>query len=235
MEEFGESAHLEEPILDEGKKRRKTKYIVYIISILIVLIIIIFITLFIFTRNSKKEDESNSEEDNIKKYDNWTNSYKKADEFISKLNLTEKIYLLYGTENMGFYKSPYIDKKEFYHLCEGRIDPLKNDKINFKGICLQDGPAGIRFSNGTSISWQSNLNLAATFNKTLMYEVGKAQGEESKEKGINILLGPCVNIMRTPQAGRVWEAFGEDPFYLLLLNILLEMIKKHIDKLVHLI
>ena len=182
------------------------KYIVCINTILI--IIIIFITFFIFTIKSKKEDESNSEE-----YDNWTNSYKKADEFISKLNLTEKIYLLYGTENMGFYKSPYIDKKEFYHLCEGRIDPLKNDKINFKGICLQDGPAGIRFSNGTSISWQSNLNLAATFNKTLMYEVGKAQGEESKEKGINILLGPCVNIMRTPQAGRVWEAFGEDPFY----------------------
>ena len=57
--------------------------------------------------------------------------------------------------------------------------------------------------------------------------------------------------MRTPQAGRVWEAFGEDPFYsgvcasqttkgiqdagVILLNILLKMIKKHIDKLVHLI
>ena len=34
-----------------------------------------------------------------------------------------------------------------------------------------------------------------------------------KEKGINAYLSPCVNIMRTPQAGRVWEAFGEDPFY----------------------
>ena len=80
-------------------------------------------------------------------------------------------------------------------------------------MCLQDGPAGIRFAKGTGISWQSNLNLASTFNKTLMYEVGKAQGEENREKGINTFLSPCVNIMRTPQAGRVWEAFGEDPFY----------------------
>ena len=46
-----------------------------------------------------------------------------------------------------------------------------------------------------------------------MYEVGKAQGEENKEKGINTFLSPCVNIMRTPQAGRVLEAFGENPFY----------------------
>ena len=71
----------------------------------------------------------------------------------------------------------------------------------------------LRYAKGTGISWQANLNVAATFNKDLMYEVGKAQGEENKEKGINTFLSPCVNIMRTPQAGRVWEAFGEDPFY----------------------
>ena len=98
-------------------------------------------------------------------------------------------------------------------FCEGHIEPLKNDKVDFKGMCLQDGPAGVRYSNGTSISWQSNLNLAATFNKQLIYDVGKAEGEEFKEKGINVILSPCVNIMRTPQAGRVWEAYGEDPFY----------------------
>ena len=51
------------------------------------------------------------------------------------------------------------------------------------------------------------------FNKTLMYEVGKTQGLENKEKGINTFLSPCVNIMRNPQAGRVWEAFGEDITY----------------------
>ena len=80
-------------------------------------------------------------------------------------------------------------------------------------MCLQNGPACIRFAQGTSISWQTNLNLACTFNKSLLYEVGHTQGKENKEKGINTFLSACVNIMRTPQAGRVWEAFGEDPFY----------------------
>ena len=80
------------------------------------------------------------------------------------------------------------------YICVGQIDPLKNSKVDFKGMCLQDGPAGVRFANGTGISWQAPINTAATFNKKLMYEIGKAQGEESKEKGINTLLTPCVNI-----------------------------------------
>ena len=46
-----------------------------------------------------------------------------------------------------------------------------------------------------------------------MYKIGKAQGEENRQKGINVILGPCVNMMRNPKAGRVWEAFGDDPYY----------------------
>ena len=97
-------------------------------------------------------------------------------------------------------------------LCNGQIDPFKNEKIDFKGMCLQDGPAGVRFAKGTSISWQASLNTAVTFNKQLMYEIGKAQGQENKIKGINTILGPSANMFRSPQGGRVWESFGEDPF-----------------------
>jgi beta-glucosidase len=144
----------------------------------------------------------------------WEESYRKAKEFVSKLNRTEKVNILFGTENMRFLNRSMVNTtSELDQLCVGQIDAFKNDKVSFKGMCLQDGPAGVRFTQGTSISWQSNLNMASTFNKTLLYEVGKAQGEENKEKGINTFLSPCVNIMRTPQAGRVWEAFGEDPFY----------------------
>ena len=79
---------------------------------------------------------------------------------------------------------------------------------------LQDGPAGIRFAEGKSISWQGSLNNAMTFDKKLMYEVGKAQGEENKEKGINVILAPCVNMMRNPKGGRVWEGYGDYPYYI---------------------
>ena len=102
---------------------------------------------------------------------------------------------------------------ELPHLCVGQIDPFKNENIDFKGMCLQDGPAGVRFAEGTGISWQGSLNNAMTFDKNLMYEVGKAQGEENKEKGINVALAPCANTMRNPKGGRVWEAYGDDPYY----------------------
>ena len=45
-----------------------------------------------------------------------------------------------------------------------------------------------------------------------MYEVGKAQGKEFREKGVNIALTPAMNIQRSPQGGRLWECFGDDPF-----------------------
>ena len=106
-----------------------------------------------------------------------------------------------------------FEESELPHLCVGQIDPFKNDKIDFKGMCLQDGPAGVRFARGNSISWQGSLNNAMTFDKKLMYDVGKAQGEENKEKGINVALAPCANMMRNPKGGRVWEAYGDDPYY----------------------
>ena len=200
----------ETPLMDGGKQRSKLKYIICIICLLIIIGLIILIVFLTKNKDSKSNrDDSNSNPDE----DIWAESYKKAKEFVSKLNRTEKVNLLYGTENMRFLYPGKADPSEFSHLCVGQIDPFKNEKVDFKGMCLQDGPAGTRFVNGKSISWQSNLNLASTFNKTLMYEVGKEQGAENKEKGINTFLSPCVNIMRTPQSGRVWEAFGEDPFF----------------------
>ena len=182
----------------------KIKYIISIMGIMLILVAIIILFMILFVNN---ENEEKSE------IDSWDISYKKAEEFISKLNLTEQVNLLFGTENMKGDSIIIEDESEKEFLCVGQIDPFKNQNVDFKGICLQDGPAGIRFTKGTSISWQAAINTAATFNKKLMYEIGKAQGEENKIKGINAFLSPCANMHRSPQGGRIWEAFGDDPFY----------------------
>ena len=109
--------------------------------------------------------------------------------------------------------SPRATEEDRQYKCGGQIDPFDNEEINFKGMCLQDGPSGINYAKRTSISWQSSINNAMTFDKKLMYKIGKAHGEEAKEKGINVILEPCVNIMRNPKGGRVWESFGDDPYY----------------------
>ena len=200
----------EEPLMSEKEiTKSRFKYFFCLVGVLLVLILISIILLIILDKELPEGSKGANQVNNNK----WEDSYKKAEEFVSKLSRTEKINLLFGTENMRFLHPLKREENELSHLCVGQIDPFKNDKVDFKGMCLQDGPAGVRYTEGTSVSWQSNLNLAATFNKTLLYEVGKSQGEENRIKGINTYLSPCVNIMRTPQAGRVWEAFGEDPYY----------------------
>ncbi|MBR3720624.1 MAG: glycoside hydrolase family 3 C-terminal domain-containing protein, partial [Clostridia bacterium] len=161
----------------------------------------------ISTQLFKKDLPPNPEKQNRKlavAQNNLDESYSKAEQFISKLNFNEKLSLMIGADNMVAIRDGG---------CVGSIAPIQNGNVDFKGMCLQDGPAGVRYAKGTGISWQANINVAATFNKELMYDIGKAQGEENREKGINTFLSPCVNIMRTPQAGRVWEAYGEDPYH----------------------
>jgi len=127
----------------------------------------------------------------------WEQADQKAKTFMSDLSESEKIDIVTGyMNNQG--------------SCVGNIKPLP--RKNFKGLCLQDGPAGVRFNGKTSTTWQVGINSAATFNKELLYQVGKDQGAEFYAKGINIALAPSMNILRAPASGRVWENFGEDPY-----------------------
>ncbi|ORX46881.1 beta-glucosidase precursor [Piromyces finnis] len=127
----------------------------------------------------------------------WSEADQKAKTFMSDLSESEKIDIVTGYLNMQ-------------GTCVGNIKPL--DRKNFKGLCLQDGPAGVRFNGGTSTTWQAGINSAATFNKELLYQIGKDQGAEFYAKGINVALAPSMNILRAPASGRVWENFGEDPY-----------------------
>jgi len=127
----------------------------------------------------------------------WEEADAKAREWCADLTNEEKISLVTGRENMT-------------GVCVGSIDPI--ERKGFKGLCLQDGPAGVRFAKGTATSWQAGINNAATFDRQLMRKVGEAQGNEFYQRGINFALGPAMNIQRAPAAGRIWESFGEDPF-----------------------
>ncbi|KAG4088615.1 beta-glucosidase [Neocallimastix lanati (nom. inval.)] len=127
----------------------------------------------------------------------WEEADAKAREWCADLTNEEKISLVTGRENMT-------------GVCVGSIDPI--ERKGFKGLCLQDGPAGVRFAKGTATSWQAAINNAATFDRQLMRKVGEAQGNEFYQRGINFALGPAMNIQRAPASGRIWESFGEDPF-----------------------
>ncbi|HWZ89286.1 MAG TPA: glycoside hydrolase family 3 C-terminal domain-containing protein, partial [Polyangiaceae bacterium] len=75
----------------------------------------------------------------------------------------------------------------------------------------QDGPAGVaRFSDVTA--FPAPIALAASWDRDLVQSWGEAMAAEQRGKGVMILLGPMMNLARTPAGGRIFEGFGEDPF-----------------------
>jgi beta-glucosidase len=61
-------------------------------------------------------------------------------------------------------------------------------------------------------AFPAGISLASTWNTELVERVGQALAEEAKLKGAQVLLGPTVNIQRSPLGGRNFECFSEDPY-----------------------
>jgi beta-glucosidase len=80
---------------------------------------------------------------------------------------------------------------------------------------VTDGPSGARgqrFAGGPpSVSFPCGAALGATWDVELVERVGAALAEEARAKGAQVLLGPTVNLQRTPLGGRHFECFSEDP------------------------
>ncbi|HSS95069.1 MAG TPA: glycoside hydrolase family 3 N-terminal domain-containing protein [Candidatus Dormibacteraeota bacterium] len=87
--------------------------------------------------------------------------------------------------------------------------------VGLRPMVLSDGPAGVRgtrFDHGNpSSSLPCPVALAATWDEQLVHDVALALGHEARSKGIDVILGPTVNIVRTPLNGRGFECFSEDP------------------------
>ncbi|KAJ3279109.1 hypothetical protein HDU76_009635, partial [Blyttiomyces sp. JEL0837] len=126
----------------------------------------------------------------------WSKATAQAKGLLSSLTLEDKIDLVTG---IGWQTG----------RCVGNIQA--KPKIGFPGLCLQDSPSGIRFADKVS-AFPASINVAATFDKDLMYKHGVAMGEEFRGKGINVALGPVMNFARAPDGGRLWEAQGADPY-----------------------
>ncbi|ABF43152.1 glycoside hydrolase, family 3-like protein [Candidatus Koribacter versatilis Ellin345] len=84
-------------------------------------------------------------------------------------------------------------------------------RLNVPEIKMSDGPLGTR-NDGNSTAYPAGIALAASWDIKLAHEMGAALGSDSRARGVNILLGPGLNIYRAPMCGRNFEYFGEDPY-----------------------
>jgi beta-glucosidase len=115
---------------------------------------------------------------------------RRVDAMMSKLSLQQKLHLLGGDDSISGPGEPAIG-----------LPVLK----------MSDGPLGVR-SWGPSTAYGAGINLAASWDTDLADRVGQMLGEDARARGVYFLLGPGMNIYRTPQNGRNFEYFGEDPF-----------------------
>lgn len=85
------------------------------------------------------------------------------------------------------------------------------ERLGLPEIKLTDGPVGTH-KDGRSTAYPAGVLSAATWNRSLVYELGRQLGRDSKARGVHILLGPGMNILRSPLCGRNFEYFTEDPY-----------------------
>ncbi|HEX6771171.1 MAG TPA: glycoside hydrolase family 3 N-terminal domain-containing protein, partial [Acidobacteriaceae bacterium] len=82
-----------------------------------------------------------------------------------------------------------------------------------RSLQMSDGPVGVRLDSGFhSTTYAGGIALAATWDREMAARVGAGIGRDARARGINYMLGPAVNIYRSPHNGRNFEYFGEDPF-----------------------
>ncbi|OJJ48910.1 hypothetical protein ASPZODRAFT_149888 [Penicilliopsis zonata CBS 506.65] len=112
---------------------------------------------------------------------------------LSQLTLGEKVALTAGID--------------FWHTAA-------IERLGVPSLRLSDGPNGVRgtrFFNGVPAAcFPCATALGATWDTELLHQVGRLLGEEAVAKGVHVLLGPTLNIQRSPLGGRGFESFSED-------------------------
>ena len=88
------------------------------------------------------------------------------------------------------------------------------ERLGIPALKVSDGPSGVRGDSligRRSLSLPCGMAIGSTWNPDLVRALGDVLAAEARSKGVHVLLGPTVCIVRTPLAGRTFESFSEDP------------------------
>lgn len=163
----------------------------------VIILIIITIAAFLLSCSTDREQAAQNRDTN-----HMSVSEAELDSLISLMTLEEKLDLIHASSSFTSGGVP---------------------RLGIPELVFSDGPHGVRHEHGRG--WYAledaddqatylpvGISLASTWNRDLGYDYGEVLGNEAKERGKDVLLGPGVNIIRSPLNGRNFEYLSEDPY-----------------------
>lgn len=135
------------------------------------------------------------------------------------MTLEQKAQLLVGGGNDGFAGSGAMLGHQKRLVAGAAGITVEMAGLGIPSIVMADGPAGVHIDSvreGTDKTYFATgfpigTALASTWNTELVEQVGQAIGNETREYGCDIILGPGMNLHRNPLCGRNFEYYSEDP------------------------
>ena len=140
---------------------------------------------------------------------------------VKSMTLQEKANLLVG---QGMYVpgvqipgAPVVPTEAQKRVTGAAGSTYAIPRLGIPSLVVCDGPAGVHAFNGGksriyyATAWPIGSLLASSWDTELVRKVGAAYGAEAKEYGIDVILGPGMNIHRNPLGGRNFEYYSEDP------------------------
>ncbi len=121
-------------------------------------------------------------------------------EWLSALTLEEKVVLMHGA---------------MFGLVDGSWRVPGVERLGIPGLRMLDGPRGVSaFTGKNATTFPVAMMRGATWDPDLEERVGAAMAVELRSVGANVLLAPCMNVLRHPRWGRSQETYSEDTFHM---------------------
>lgn len=135
----------------------------------------------------------------------------RVDSLLAQMTLREKATLLVGNGWGSMFQGigmPAIGQ----HRVPGAAGETRAiERLGIPSLVLSDGPAGVRIKATGADMFPCGMALAATNDTLLVEQIGRAMGQQARAFGVDILLGPGMNLMRNPLCGRNYEYYSENP------------------------
>lgn len=141
------------------------------------------------------------------------------DEVLKAMTLEEKAQLLVGGGNDSFTGSGAMLGHQKRLVAGAAGITVAIERLGIPATVLTDGPAGVHIDakrendphSYAATGFPIGTCLASTWNTDLVQQVGEAIGNETLEYGCDVILGPGMNLHRSPLCGRNFEYYSEDP------------------------